>query len=193
MNSVRDVSLAILAMVLVMIAGPASAKQPKGVVVENPATEPVPVVSVGPVVTQPSDQRVSIVTFVSLESADLSEESGPIFTVPEGKRLVIEHVQSDAGGACGFKWIPIVIVDRPVPLGTIFDRYDLAVITQEAFAGGGGAFRGAISQSVAITAQSGSVIRFGFRRNASGCFSQADFKIDGRLEDGDAFRVPEGL
>jgi hypothetical protein len=155
--------------------------EPVEAIVVNDPTIPVPVVS------RTEGDRITITALLSLEEGDAFLETEPVYVVPQGMRLVIEHVQMDARGACFYKWLPTVIVDRPFAGGLIFDRYELALIAQETF---GTSYLGAASFPVAITAQADSRIRFGFRRSATDCFGQADVFVDARLEQGDASRVP---
>jgi hypothetical protein len=158
-----------------------------------PITEPVDAIIVNdstipvPVVTRAEGDRITIIELLSLEQNEAILETAPFYVVQEGMRLVIEHVQADARGTCFYKWLPTVIVDRPVSGGVSFDRYQLDVLTQEAF---GTTYLSAGSFPVAITAGAGSAIRFAFRRSDTDCFGQADVIIDARLEHGDALRVP---
>lgn len=154
------------------------------VTVVNPSSMPVPVeVTKGPVPTEPAHQRISIVTFVSLQTGELNApETASFFDVPAGKVLVIENVQYDTNAACFYRYIPTVRVDRPVSDGTRFDRYSLDVVSPTAFTSGGGAFMSAATHSVSINVPALGSVKFGFSRNASDCFGQIRFRVDGRLE-----------
>lgn len=154
------------------------------VTVVNPPSMPVPVeVTKGPVATEPGHQRISIVGFVSLDNGELTApETASQFDVPAGKVLVIENVQYDTNAACFFRYIPTVRVDRPVSNGTRFDRYSLDVVSPTPFTSGGGAFMSAATRSVSINVPAFGSVKFGFSRNASDCFGQIRYRVDGRLE-----------
>jgi hypothetical protein len=148
----------------------------------SPVPLPVTVGGVVPV-TVGGVERVSIDTFVSLEIGDFNTEESSVYDVADGKVLIIENIQYDTNAGCLYKYVPTLIADRPNDTGGVtFHRYDLAVVTPDAFTTGGGAFISAATHQVSISVPAGGSVRFGFSRNNAACFGQIRFLVDGRLE-----------
>jgi hypothetical protein len=192
MPSAGHLGTALWFLILVFNAPSAHAQNPKPgsapVNIVSPLPLPVNVVAPSPLpvtvtATAASTERISFQGLVSLETGVPSTETtSPSYTVADGKVLVIENVQYDTNGACFYKYIPTLVVDRPFESGVRFDRYDLAVVSPDAFATGGGAFVSAATHALKINAPPTATIRFGFRRNATNCFGQIRFQVDGHLE-----------
>jgi len=143
---------------------------------------PVHIVSPVPLpVTVGGVERVSIDAFVSLEIGDFNTEESSVYDVADGKVLIIENIQYTSTGGCLYKYVPTLIADRPNDTGGVtFHRYNLAVVTPDAFTTGG--VTSAATHQVSINVPAGGSVRFGLTRNNAACFGQIQFLVDGRLE-----------
>jgi hypothetical protein len=127
-------------------------------------------------------ERIFIEGLVSLNPGSAGAESSSFYAVPAGMFLIIENVQYDTNAACFFRYIPVVILDRPIDGGVRFDHYSMAVVSPTPFTTDGGAYMSADSRQVTLNAPPRTAVRFGFSRNNNACFGQIRFQLDGRLE-----------
>ena len=191
--SERTLIVGIAVAVLIVAGGNSAGAQGQGqgsapVTIVNPLPLPVTVgplplpVTVGPVMIE-NLGRVSFDETVSLETGEASKETSTrAYEVAEGTVFVIENIQYDTNAGCFYKYQPTVIVDRPNATGVSFERYNLAIVSPDAFTSGGGAFLSAANHLVSINVQPNGGVRFGFSRNATNCFGQIRIHVDGRLE-----------
>lgn len=190
--SKRTLIVEIAVAVLIVAGGNSASAQGQGqgqgqgsapVTVVNPLPLPVTLGPLPLAVKIENQGRVSFDGLVSLESGDGSKEtSTAAYEVAEDTIFIIENIQYDTNAACFYKYQPTVIVDRPNAGGVIFERYNLAIVSPDAFTTGGGAFLSAANHHVSINVQPKGGVRFGFFRNATNCFGQIRFHVDGRLE-----------
>ena len=144
-----------------LITGPALAEQPKEVEIVD---QPVSVVR--------SREPILIEDFLSFSQGALDEFSQGLFTVPEGKRLVIEYAAvSNTGSSCV----------TAVRLGLLHTGVTFEIPLVNADASSVGPPRG--GAIVKVYAGPGDEIGVAVRRNNGSCTSQSNIQLSGFLED----------
>jgi hypothetical protein len=138
------------------------------------AVPPVPRVEI-------SDQPVSVVAqkepiflnyFVNFSQGELAERSFDLFTVPQGKRFVIEYASiRGTGGSC------VTAVTFELIIAGVTPGLPLVHAESNSV---GPSFGGAM---VKVYAGPGDVIDVFVRRNSASCTSQSNAQLSGYLED----------